>query len=107
MSAVGKAAVAPLVGAYEREVIRPHVLGRFEDMVLASARHPAMLLYLDNAQSIGPNSQAGKLSGQRPRARGRGLNDNYARELMELHTVGVDGGYTQEDVTSLARVFTG
>ena len=107
VSAAAKVAVVPLAGAYEREVIRPHVLGRFEDMVLASARHPAMLLYLDNIQSIGPNSPAGKLSMQRQPGRGRGLNENYARELMELHTVGVNGGYAQEDVTSLARVLTG
>jgi uncharacterized protein (DUF1800 family) len=100
-----KAQVTPLAGAYEREAIRPHALGRFEDLVLASARHPAMLLYLDNAQSIGPESTAGRASAQRQRA--RGLNENYARELLELHTVGVNGGYTQEDVLELARVLTG
>jgi uncharacterized protein (DUF1800 family) len=100
-----KGQVAPLAGSYERDAIRPHVLGRFEDMVLASARHPAMLLYLDNAQSIGPGSQVGRMSAQRRNA--RGLNENYARELMELHTLGVNGGYTQEDVQELARVLTG
>jgi uncharacterized protein (DUF1800 family) len=100
-----KGQVGPLAGWYEREAIRPHVLGRFEDMVLASARHPAMLLYLDNAQSIGPESQAGRMTD--PRGRARGLNENYARELMELHTLGVRGGYTQEDVQELARVLTG
>ena len=105
VSVAGKPLVAPLAGAYERTVIRPHVLGRFDDMVLASARHPAMLLYLDNAQSIGPNSQGGRQSARR--GRGRGLNENYARELLELHTLGVDGGYTQEDVQELARVLTG
>ena len=105
VSAAGKPLVSPLAGAYERDVIRPHVLGRFEDMVLASARHPAMLLYLDNAQSIGPNSAGGRMSARR--GRGRGLNENYARELLELHTLGVDGGYTQEDVQEAARVFTG
>lgn len=87
-------------GAYEREAIRPHVLGRFVDMVQASARHPAMLHYLDNHNSIGPNSAAGQ-------RRRKGLNENYARELLELHTVGVSGGYTQADVTNLARILTG
>src|SRR6185436_17188064 len=102
ISAGAKALVAPFAGSYEREVIRSHVLGRFEDMVLASAKHPAMLVYLDNFQSIGPDSMAA----QRAR-RPRGLNENYARELMELHTLGVDGGYTQQDVQELARVLTG
>jgi uncharacterized protein (DUF1800 family) len=101
----GKIQVAPLAGSYEREAIRPHVLGRFTDMVLASAKHPAMLFYLDNAQSIGPNSR-----GARPGGRGaqrRGLNENYARELLELHTLGVNGGYTQQDVQELAKILTG
>ncbi|MDJ1159258.1 DUF1800 family protein [Chelatococcus sp. SYSU_G07232] len=89
-----------LAGAFEREAIRPHVFGRFADMLLAVARHPAMLIYLDNQESIGPNSPAG-------RRRGRGLNENLAREILELHTLGVDGGYGQEDVTSLARIITG
>lgn len=105
VSAGAKLVVAPLAGSYEREAIRPFVLGRFEDMVLASARHPAMLYYLDNFQSIGPNSRAA-----RTRRRGRGpsgLNENYARELLELHTLGVAGGYTQEDVLELARILTG
>jgi uncharacterized protein (DUF1800 family) len=107
VSGAGKALVAPQAGGYERDAIRPHVLGRFEDMVQASARHPAMLLYLDNAQSIGPGSRAAR---GRPRARSgaqRGLNENYARELLELHTLGVDGGYTQQDVQELARMVTG
>jgi uncharacterized protein (DUF1800 family) len=105
VSAAAKPLVAPLAGSYEREAIRPHVLGRFEEMVLASARHPAMLLYLDNFQSIGPTSPAARL----PRRGGaaRGLNENYSRELLELHTLGVDGGYGQRDVTELARVLTG
>jgi uncharacterized protein (DUF1800 family) len=81
------------------------VLGRFEDMVLASARHPAMLVYLDNFQSIGPRSR-GATFGGRGRAQ-RGLNENYARELLELHTLGVDGGYTQTDVQELAKILTG
>lgn len=98
--------VAPLAGHYERKVIRPHVLGRFAEMVLASARHPAMLLYLDNARSIGPGSRAAHNIARR-RGRKVGLNENYARELLELHTVGVDAGYTQRDVEALARIFTG
>ena len=107
VSSAGKALVAPQAGGYERDAIRPHVLGRFEDMVQASARHPAMLLYLDNAQSIGPGSRAAR---GRPRARAgaqRGLNENYARELLELHTLGVAGGYDQQDVQELARMLTG
>jgi uncharacterized protein (DUF1800 family) len=92
--------VRATAGAMEREAIRPHVLGRFSDMLLAVAKHPAMLVYLDNRQSIGPNSRAG-------RGRKLGLNENLAREILELHTLGVDGGYTQEDVTSLARIITG
>jgi uncharacterized protein (DUF1800 family) len=87
-------------GAFEREAIRPHVLGRFADMVKAVEQHPAMLFFLDNQQSLGPDSRAGQ-------NRKRGLNENLAREIMELHTLGVGGGYTQEDVTSLARIITG
>lgn len=87
-------------GAFEREAIRPHVLGRFSDMLVAVAQHPAMLHYLDNAQSIGPNSKAGQKGH-------RGLNENFGRELLELHTLGVGGGYSQADVTSLARILTG
>ena len=89
-----------MAGAYEREAIRPHVFGRFEDMLIAAESHPAMLDFLDNRQSIGPNSPAG-------RRRGRGLNENLAREIMELHTLGVSGGYAQADVTNLARIITG
>jgi uncharacterized protein (DUF1800 family) len=89
-----------LAGAYEREVIRQHVFGLFEDMLLAAEQHPAMLLYLDNQQSMGPNSRGG----QRQQ---KGLNENLAREILELHTLGVDGGYAQEDVTALARILTG
>lgn len=106
VSAAAKLLVAPLAGSYEREVIRPHVLGRFEDMVLASAKHPAMLYYLDNFQSIGPNSRAAQTRSRRL-GRQRGLNENYARELLELHTLGVNGGYTQQDVLELARMLTG
>ena len=93
-------------GAFEREAIRPHVLGRFADMLVAVESHPAMLHFLDNAQSVGPNSQAvrGAKAGQQGR---RGLNENLGREIMELHALGVDGGYTQADVTNLARILTG
>jgi len=87
-------------GAFEREAIRPHVLGRFANMLKAVEQHPAMLFFLDNQQSLGPDSRAGQ-------NRNRGLNENLAREIMELHTLGVGGGYTQEDVTSLARIITG
>jgi uncharacterized protein (DUF1800 family) len=87
-------------GPFEREAIRPHVLGRFGDMLKAVEQHPAMLAYLDNQQSIGPNSVAG-------RNRNKGLNENLAREILELHTLGVGGGYTQTDVTNLARMITG
>jgi uncharacterized protein (DUF1800 family) len=108
-----------LVTSYERDVIRPHVLGKFRDLLIATAQSPAMLFYLDNWQSEGPNSDAatGKpiaFNSMRPNSarlnqqkRRDGLNENYARELMELHTLGVGGGYTQQDVTEVARVFTG
>lgn len=131
---IGKGADRYLVGEYERDVIRPHALGKFQDLLMATAKSPAMMFYLDNWQSVGPRSPVA--SGESPRARNnfrrnrndpfggplnrqqrrpqqaakkqqRGLNENYARELMELHTLGVDGGYTQKDVTELARVFTG
>jgi len=92
--------VRATAGAFEREAIRPHVLGRFADMLQAVERHPAMLHFLDNAASFGPNSQAG-LNGR------RGLNENLAREILELHTLGVGGGYTQADVAALARILTG
>lgn len=87
-------------GAFEREAIRPHVTGRFVDLLLAVARHPAMLFYLDQVMSIGPDSLAG-------RRMNRGLNENLGREMLELHTLGVDGGYTQADVEGLARILTG
>ncbi len=87
-------------GAFEREAIRPHVFGRFEDMLIAVTQHPAMLIYLDNQYSFGPNSVAGRL-------RDFGLNENLAREILELHTLGVDGGYSQDDVISLAKLITG
>src|SRR5690348_4918116 len=144
---IGKGPDRYMITEYERDVIRPHALGKFKDLLMATAKSPAMLFYLDNWQSVGPNSPAG--TGQ-PRAQNRpfrrfgqnrpfggpfgrpfpqtgqqvprpnpqqqqqaqnrpkrGLNENYARELMELHTLGVDGGYTQKDVTEVARVFSG
>ena len=96
--------VIPVAGAFEREAIRPHVLGRFLDMLRASTQHPAMLLYLDNVHSIGPHS-AFALKHQHGPVQ-LGLNENLARELMELHTLGV-GNYSQADVTTMAKVLTG
>lgn len=144
---IGKGADRYLTTSYERDAIRKHALGKFGDMLLATAQHPAMLFYLDNFQSVGPNSLAGKFSGSPRAARARqrrqqnaqnfraddvtttsmasrptqtmlnedtpapnpkrGLNENYARELMELHTLGVDGGYTQKDIVEVAKVFSG
>ena len=141
---VGKGADRYLVTEYERDVIRPHVLGKFKDLLIATAQSPAMLFYLDNWQSVGPHSDSAlgikQNVSQNPRVRWKngpfgprpviyeprpkqrpqtgtdpngqqkkrnGLNENYARELMELHTLGVNGGYTQQDVTEVARVFTG
>ena len=128
----GKDATRSLVPDYERNAIRPHVFGKFEDMVLATAQHPAMLFYLDNFQSAASDSSlqarerrdaiAQRMRRMPARARARatqrmeedqqrrrrpGLNENYARELMELHTLGVDGGYTQADVIDVARILTG
>ena len=97
---IARPVISALVVPFENEAIRPHAFGRFADLALAVVRHPAMLIYLDNAQSIGPNSRLG----QRKEA---GLNENLARELMELHTLGVDGGYSQDDVRSLAKILTG
>ncbi|HEY5007924.1 MAG TPA: DUF1800 family protein [Caulobacteraceae bacterium] len=99
-----------LTGPFEREAIRPHVFGRFEDLLVASSSHPAMLIYLDQTQSVGPNSQYAGLSrtGMIPALKGiGGLNENLAREIMELHTLGVGSGYTQGDVTEFARALTG
>jgi uncharacterized protein (DUF1800 family) len=95
-----KGNVRQICGAYEREVIRANVLGRFGDMLLAAESHPAMLIYLDNARSIGPDSMAGL-------RQKRGLNENLAREILELHTLGVRTVYTQDDVTRFANVITG
>ncbi len=97
-----------LVTSFERDAIRPHALGNFEDLLVATAKSPAMLFYLDNWLSASPQAPAGgPFARFSLRGRKKGLNENYARELMELHTLGVDGGYTQQDVTEVARVFTG
>jgi len=93
-----------MVTSYERDVIRPNVLGSFKDLLLATAQSPAMLFYLDNNQSVAPGTD--RIPANRKKA-SHGLNENYGRELMELHTLGVDGGYTQQDVTEVARCFTG
>ncbi len=90
--------------SYDRDTIRPHALGRFKDLLRATAQSPAMLFYLDNWLSASPNATIARFA---PNNRRRGLNENYARELMELHTLGVDGGYTQKDVQEVARCFTG
>lgn len=107
-----KLAVTGIAGAYEREAIRPHVLGSFTSMLLAVEQHPAMLLYLDNQRSIGPNSRAAALRLRRHSTAGRqptraDINENLAREALELHTLGVGSGYTQTDVTTFAKVLTG
>ena len=98
------------IASYERDVIRPRALGHFEDILVAVASSPAMLNYLDNSESIGPHSlfaTAPRRNFNGNNKRPSGLNENYARELMELHTIGVNGGYTQKDVTEVAKVFTG
>lgn len=100
VSAKGKPRVLPFAVSFVADAIRPHVLGRFADMLIAVEQHPAMLIYLDNALSVGPSSRAG-------RDRKRGLNENLAREILELHTVGVGSGYSQRDVIELARLITG
>ena len=114
---VGKNQNEPyLLPSYERDTIRPHALGRFEDLLVATAKSPAMLQYLDNFRSEGPDSdkalrvkrfQATGANNARLKQAAAGLNENYGRELMELHTLGVNGGYTQADVTNLSKVFTG
>lgn len=91
---------AALIDQYEREAVRPHVFGRFEDLVQACEQHPAMLVYLDQARSAGPDSLAGQ-------GRNGGINENLAREMLELHTVGSNAGYSQADVSELAKALTG
>ena len=110
---VGKGADRFLLPSYIEETIRPRALARFEDLLIATAESPAMLFYLDNAQSVAPGSSppfplsARRRGGQGVRSRPTGINENYARELLELHTLGVDGGYTQQDIIEVARIFTG
>lgn len=101
-----KLTTATLVGPFEQEAIRPRVFGRFEDLLVASSTHPAMLMYLDQAQSVGPDSKTAQYRRKTANKSG-GLNENLAREIMELHTVGVDAGYGQADVTEFARAMTG
>jgi uncharacterized protein (DUF1800 family) len=106
---IDKIVVLGLAGAMEREAIRPHVNGNFTDLLLAVEKHPAMLLYLDNHASIGPNSRLAQLASRRGKNSNRkiGINENLAREILELHTLGVDGGYTQADVTTFAQAISG
>ena len=121
---IGKGADRYELTSYERDVIRPHALGKFQDLLVATAQSPAMLFYLDNWLSVGPDSDFAHgirrnqgwgrprrmrmpMPNAQPQQRRSGLNENYGRELMELHTLGVDGGYTQKDVTEVAKVFTG
>jgi len=104
---VDKQLLAGLAGPFEREAIRPHVLGPFRELLRAAETHPAMLLYLDNHLSLGPHSRAAERRARRDPAQRAGLNENLAREILELHTLGVGGGYTQSDVTRFAEVLTG
>ena len=107
---VGKGADRFLLPSYIEGTIRPRALGRFEDLLIATAESPAMLFYLDNARSVAPGSSppgAWRRAGTNGRPRPTGINENYARELLELHSLGVDGGYTQHDVVEVARIFTG
>ena len=96
-----------LAGLYENEAIRPNIGGSFADLLIAAESHPAMIVYLDNQRSVGPGSRLGKRAGTRRNNQSVGLNENLAREILELHTLGVDGGYTQDDVQSLAKIITG
>ena len=102
-----KQPVSALAGAFENEAIRPNIGGSFYDLLLAVEKHPAMIVYLDNQRSIGPGSKTGKRANRWGSNKEVGLNENLAREILELHTLGVDGGYTQEDVTTFAKVITG
>ena len=96
-----------VAGLLENEAIRPNVSGKFADLLMAVEKHPAMILYLDNQRSVGPGSELGRRANRRRSERQTGLNENLAREILELHTLGVDGGYTQDDVTSFAKIITG
>jgi uncharacterized protein (DUF1800 family) len=105
----GKAAVRWYIPSYERDVLRKNALGNFKDLLIGTAQHPAMLFFLDNFESISPNAQQDmrRSVGSNQQKQKRGINENYARELMELHTLGVDGGYTQKDIIEVAKCFTG
>lgn len=96
-----------IAGLFENEAIRPNVTGKFADLLIAVEQHPAMLLYLDNQRSIGPDSKLARRANRRQSKQTFGLNENLAREILELHTLGVDGGYSQQDVTTLAKIMTG
>jgi uncharacterized protein (DUF1800 family) len=96
-----------IAGLYENEAIRPNITGTFADLLIACEQHPAMILYLDNQRSVGPESALGSRANRAQRERNIGLNENLAREILELHTLGVDAGYTQNDVTTFAKVLTG
>ncbi|MCH9694737.1 MAG: DUF1800 domain-containing protein [Gammaproteobacteria bacterium] len=102
-----KQPIPAIAGLYENEAIRPNVCGNFADLLIAVEQHPAMILYLDNQRSIGPLSKLGKRANQRRSDQEFGLNENLAREILELHTLGVDGGYAQTDVTTFAKIITG
>ena len=102
-----KQPVSALAGLFENEAIRPNLGGKFYDLLLAVEKHPAMIIYLDNQRSIGPGSILAQRANRRRRDQQFGLNENLAREILELHTLGVDGGYTQQDVTTFAKVITG
>lgn len=104
---VDKQPLPTIAGLFENEAIRPNVTGKFADLLIAAEQHPAMIIYLDNARSIGPHSQLATRANKRNKDRNLGLNENLAREILELHTLGVDGGYTQKDVTTFAEVITG
>src|SRR5467141_2190435 len=101
---VGKGADRFLLPSYVEETIRPRALGRFEDLLIATAQSPAMFFYLDNAQSVAPGAEPPRMRRFEPNRMPRGINENYARELLELHTLGVDGGYTQQDIIEVARI---
>ncbi len=104
---IDKQPLPAVAGLYENEAIRPHVTGNFADLLIACEQHPAMIMYLDNQRSIGPDSTLGRRANRAQRERNIGLNENLAREILELHTLGVSGGYTQTDVTTFAKVITG
>ena len=99
-----KPPIQALAGAFENEAIRPNISGKFLDLLMAAEKHPAMLLYLDNQRSVGPNSDAGRRAKRRSADRRIGLNENLAREILELHTLGVNGGYSQADVHSVPAI---